>query len=212
MNTPLSLDKSIKVEPYFLAPDRNFPDITKIDIIASKNKCQNVITSVEFCDLVTVMRSRFNSKYGVIVEIDPDGKVFGLNKMLRTNINYSTIDGCEIGLSNNKNYTELINEMKVTSDFIKQFGDHIKIRWIINAIYGSKHIENCIKAIKDCNIKYDLIRIITQASMEFKNKIELGNLIREGIGIVQAKIKLEVDPKDVVVLNNVLYSTHISKL
>jgi hypothetical protein len=210
---PLPLDKSTRVEPYVLGPDRSFPDITKIDLIATKYKCPSVVVSPEFCDLIALMKTRLNSKYNIIVEIDQLGATFGLNKMMHK-INYNVISGCEIGLSKNKNYTELMNEMKAASNFLKQFNVGMIIRWIINTSHGTKHIENCIKAIKESGntIKYDLIRIITPVNVPFEKRLEVGYLIREGIGMVQAKIKLEAAPENVSSINNVMFSMHASKL
>ncbi|CAK0748087.1 hypothetical protein CCP1ISM_20004 [Azospirillaceae bacterium] len=208
----LSLDKAIKVEPYVLGPDRSFPDITKIDLVATKNKCQTIVVSHEFCDLIVLMKTRINSKYNIMLEVDPEGATFGLNKMLHK-VNYNALNGCEIGLSKNKNYTELVNEMKVVTNFLKQYNNGMVIRWIINASHGTKHIENCIKAIREAkDIKYDLIRIITPSNVPFEKRIELGELIRNGIGVVQARIKIEAEVKDVVALSNVFFSVHASKL
>jgi hypothetical protein len=210
---PLTLDKSVKVEPYILTPERSFPDITKIDLLATKYKCPAIIVSPEFCDLIALMRTRLNSKYSIMVEIDLLGLTFGLNKMMHK-INYGNINGCEIGLSKNKNYTELMNEMKSVSNFLKQYNQAMAIRWIINTAYGTKHIENCIKAIKESykDIKFDLIRIVTPVNVTFENRLEVGNLIREGIGMTQAKIKLEAAPENISLLNNVMFSMHASKL
>lgn len=209
---PLSLDKSIRVEPYILTPDRSFPDITRIDLIATKYKCPTITVSPEYVDLISLMKARLNSKYNVIVEIDQLGNTFGLNKMLQK-INYNSVDGCEIGLSKNKNHTELINEMKTICGFLKQFNNKLIIRWIINTSYGSKHIENCIKAIVETkDIKYDLVRLLIPLNVSFDKRVELGNLVREGIGMTQSRIKIEADPADVISINNVMFSMHASKL
>lgn len=208
----LSLDKSIRVEPLILSPDRSFPDITKVDTIAIKNRSTAIVVSPEFADLICLFKARHNSKYNVFVEIDSHGSTFGLNKMLHK-INYNAVDGCEIGLSKNKNYTELMNEMKTVVNFLKQFGKNLMIRWIVDSVHGTAHINNCMRAIKESKeIKFDMIRVLTPPSMVFDKRLEIANLIREGIGMVQSKIKIDAEPENVSTINNVMFSIHASKL
>jgi hypothetical protein len=208
----LSLDKSIRVEPFILSPDRSFPDITKIDTVAIKNRSTAIVVSSEFADLICLLKARLNSKYNVFVEIDPHGSTFGLNKMLQK-VNYNAVDGCEIGLSKNKNYTELMNEMKTVVNFLKQFGKTLAIRWVIDAAHGTGYIDNCMRAIKESKeIKFDMIRVLTPPSMAFDKRLEIANLIREGIGMAQSKIKIDAEPENVSVINNVMFSIHASKL
>ncbi len=208
----LSLDKSIRVEPFILVPDKSFPDITKIDTIAIKNKVQCAVVSREYIDLISVIKARHNSKYNLLVEIDKNGSTFGLNKMLYK-MNYNSLDGCEIGLTKDANNVELMNEMKIIDGFLKQFNKSFILRWIINTSFGNKHIENCIKAIKDSNkIKFDLIRILTPSNLDIEARLKVGNLIREGIGMSNFRIKIDAEAQEVSSINNVFFSIHASKL
>lgn len=212
MQVKLQLDKTNRVEVYFDGPNMKVRGLTDLDTLVSSCRCPSLVVSTDFLSDMNMIKSQRNSQYKLIASIDPDGGTFGGNKVYQIH-DLIEADGFDIGLTANKNKTELINEIKGISAFLQSAGKDFVIRWSINAKHGPDHIKTCMEAIKGSGIKYDLISILCHGESS-KTAHNIVKKCRKQIGMMKCKMKITGIPDDDLFKNdaNLLYQVRAEDL
>jgi len=215
MKHKLSLDKSNRVEIGYnkLCPKIN--DLIKLDSLACSIHTPALIVAPQFVQQLNLIRFQRNSQYKLLIPIDIDGKLFGINKIhnIRDIMN---VDGYEIGFTFNKNENELFNEMAAINQMFTSSGARYFIRWVINANKGVDHLDKCHKALSKAiksNINFEMITI-EYDSDDSKVLHELVKSTRKAINMAKAKVKIKSKFSDEIIKhsNNVLYEFEAENL
>ena len=196
----------VKLEPNMVSPNRLAPNLSSLDTTLCKMKSPAIITSIEMFDSINIIKSQRGSLYGVIISIDPNGKLFGANKVFSIGKAINA-DGFDIGLSN-KPINDIVNEIKSIMSFLSRGNKEYKIRWGINVQNGDQYVNSCVEAIKKSEVKYDAIKLINTKNFDYVK------IVREKLGRAKQKIKININDHKCVNLNDadLFYDIDSSKL
>lgn len=203
MRVALPLDQTNRVEVLFEKPSLKVKDLAKLDSIMCSTRAPALVIDPAYINDIIMIKGQRNSKYNVIAAIDLEGKVYGGNKVYHIK-NAISADGFDIGLTANKNKTELTNEIKAITSFLSQSPTEYMIRWVINAKHGSGHVKECLEAIKKSKTKFDMISLITD-SIDADLAHDLVKTCRTSLGLAKCKMKISGDPSnDLIRVDNSL--------
>jgi len=194
MRVALPLDQTNKVEVLFKGPDLKIRDLTMLDSIMCSTRAPALIVESRYLADVNMIRLQRNSQYRLLAIVDPEGKEFGGNKIYKIQ-GLIEADGFDIGLTAGRSKLELINEIKGIISFLQQSGKAYQIRWIINTKHGSSHVKNCLAAIKDSKINFDMISLLTD-DLDPDLAHDIVKNARESIGINKCNMKISGKPVD----------------
>lgn len=215
MKHKLSLDKSNRVEISFNAPCSKINDIAKLDSLACSTHTPALIIEPTFLDQLNLIRFQRNSQYKLLIHVDLEGKLFGINKIhhIRNSMN---VDGYEIGLSVNKNENEIFNEISAINQMFTSFGARYFVRWVINANAGMTHVDNCCRAISKSiknNINHEMITVYF--NNDDKDILHgLVKSIRKSLNMQKAKVKIKSKFAEDIIKhdNNIFYEFEAKEL
>jgi hypothetical protein len=212
MRVKLPIDQTNRIEIYFSGPSMAVKSLMDLDSLLVSSRSPTVVCGPEFLSDISYMRSQRASKYNVIAAIDFEGKTFGGNKIYKFQ-NLIEADGFDIGLSANKNKMELINEIKVIMGFLARAGKDFIMRWTINTKHGPKHIEECLKAIKESGVKYDLISLLTDGT-DCDTSHNIVKKSRKLLGSTKQRMKISGVPQEGFITNdkNLVYQVKAEDL
>jgi hypothetical protein len=91
-----------------------------------------IVALPEHIGALLVQRGMMRAGHKVICALDFQGRYFGLDKLTRLKDNPLGCDGYEIMLSPGRTSIELLNEIKVLTNFIRGNNPRAEIRWVIN--------------------------------------------------------------------------------
>lgn len=200
MHVKLPIDKTNRVEVYFSGFDFKIRDLPKLDSLMCSCKSPVLITTSDYVQDINMIKLQRNSRYKVITEIDRNGLTYGGNKIYKIQ-NLIDADGFEIGLTVGRNSTEILNEMKSITSFLKTSGKQFLIRWSINTNNGPTHIKNCLNAIKNYKDKFDMVSFNTD-SLPPELSHNIVKNARIIIGMIKCNMKISGQPSDDLIIHD----------
>lgn len=107
--------------------------------LASRYRIPALVVEPSYVAPLMTYRSMSGSRYKIICAIDfPTGQNFAMDKLKRSNPDFTAADGFEILLSNDRSEVELRNEMKSLYEFIKMQNRLLEIRWCLGAYHRNE--------------------------------------------------------------------------
>lgn len=150
---------------------------------AHKNNCQAIVIPPEFINAALVERSKFNSRYKIIVAIDFEymGKNYGMDKIKSiNNQNIFLADGFDILLTPNKTMIETSKEVKSINEYFKSINQLFEIRWTIaSQIWKYDNIKTIIKVLEKNPCNFIRTSPDVNSVSDIKNQTKIINFIKK---------------------------------
>jgi hypothetical protein len=190
--------EALKTDVVFTQPSMKVPDVYRVDTILQQHKIGTIMAD----DVLHTAKMQRGSGYKVFVAVDLEGKVFGLNKVVRCN-SLRNVDGLEFGVSN-KSEKEVQNELNSISSFVSAAGPEFQLKVCLNCKHGKEYLDKFCKIYKN----YSHIKGISLINTGDETE-EFVSYVREKIGNVRLEIKV---PHGSLEGNYLKYSININDL
>lgn len=198
----MNTTEALKTDVVFTQPSLKVPDVYRVDTILQQNKISIVMADNEFADVLHTAKMQRGSGYKVFVAVDLEGKVFGLNKVVRCN-SLRNVDGLEFGISN-KSEKEIQNELNSILSFVKAAGPEFELKVCLNCKYGKKYLDKFCKIYR----LYPMLEGVSLINVGDEAE-EFVNYVREKIGYARLEVKV---PYGSLEGNYLRYSADINDL
>lgn len=116
---------------------------------ATRYRIPAIVAEPSYVAPLMTYRSMSGSRYKIICAIDfPAGQNFAMDKLKRSNPDFTAADGFEILISDNRSEIELRNEMKSLYEFIKMQNRLLEIRWCLGAYHRDpSNLEHAVRSM-----------------------------------------------------------------
>ncbi len=123
---------------------------------AAKYRCPAIIVPPILVPIVIVERSKIRAQYKIIAAIGFDSTEYALDKFKNLDKSVFHADGYDVLITDGKNLSETINEMKAMNEFIKiRINPTLEIRYVLDAAHRSgESVDLMLQAAKKVPTAY----------------------------------------------------------
>lgn len=105
-----------------------------ISDLAAKYGAVSIVAIPQHIAALVLQRGILRGKYKIICALDPENKLFAMDKISKLKHSPQGADGYEIPLSKNRTQAETRNEIKILTEFLRSNNQLMEIRWNIDAL------------------------------------------------------------------------------